>query len=930
MKLEDQYNQSVGLKFQIYNSIFLTIPVLQAKDVPNLLPILKDYCAKGLEQGKSPVDIIEKFLTEYKQSESDEERISFLSTILKYVERQVVLIDALEDASFSEINDLTGEGSLNYFLSQIQRDSQEEENLKAALQDFSLRLVLTAHPTQFYPSTILALITDLTEAIQQNDLQSIADYLHQLARTPFFQKARPSPYREAMNLIWYLENIFYDSVCDISDQLKRFFPEKVGGDDEDGDDGDDDDDGGDDPQRQRAIFALGFWPGGDRDGNPTVNFEVTEKVAHRLHRCILHCYYRHLRALKRRISFRDSHEKIAGLQSYVLRCLEEREQWNFSGFQSGLFELKRDLLQKHEGLFVEKLQRLIDATVVFGSHFASLDVRQDSREIRRAFNFLWQLRSGDANIDANIDANSNSNSSPDDKEIEIALNKSYQIQKPAQEDARGDRGDRSEHADRAEFDNHHQEWRLAQSASWKKLGPEMEESDPVLYDTLQCFYSMQRIQKRAGEVAAHRFIISLCHESADVLRLLLLARWTAFPQDPVTVDIIPLFETIEDLERAELVMTELYENVSYRVHLASRRDQQTVMLGFSDSTKDGGYLTANWNIFKTKESLTRLSKRFGIRIIFFDGRGGPPARGGGNTHNFYTSLGSSIASSEIQLTIQGQTVSSKFGTSSSARFNLEQLLTAGMENRLKMGIGGGLTSEDRMLLQKMSEVAQTAYQNLRNHPVFLSYLHHVSPLRYYGMLNIASRPTKRAPKEKAGASANEKDMSFDDLRAIPFVSSWSQLKQNVSGYYGLGIALQYIDSQGQLGKIKHLYKKSLFFRTLIENSMQSMCKTFFPLTQYLESDAQYGEFWKILHAEYLRTKHLILEISGQKELLENGRMNRESIELRGSAVLPLLVIQQYALIRLRQHDVSPRMRFLLRRLVLHSLSGNINASRNSA
>ena len=143
----------------------------------------------------------------------------------------------------------------------------------------------------------------------------------------------------------------------------------------------------------------------------------------------------------------------------------------------------------------------------------------------------------------------------------------------------------------------------------------------------------------------------------DVARVFALARWTAFGTEKVTVDVVPLFETIDDLVGAGASMNTLYSDENYRAHLQRRGNKQTIMLGFSDGTKDGGYMSANWNIYRAKENLTRVSKQNDIDVLFFDGRGGPPARGGGNTHNFYASLGKNIASSEIQLTVQGQTIS---------------------------------------------------------------------------------------------------------------------------------------------------------------------------------------------------------------------------------------------------------------------------------
>ena len=193
--------------------------------------------------------------------------------------------------------------------------------------------------------------------------------------------------------------------------------------------------------------------------------------------------------------------------------------------------------------------------------------------------------------------------------------------------------------------------------------------------------AIKSIQRYNGEQGCNRYIISQCNSALNVMEVLAFYIKRMENQE-INIDIVPLFETIEDLQRASGIMKQLYENEAYFSHVKRREKKQTIMLGFSDGTKDGGYLMANWSIYKAKEELTRISKEFDIDVIFFDGRGGPPARGGGKTNKFYASLGKNIANNEIQLTIQGQTVSSNFGTIDAAQYNMEQLINAGITNDL--------------------------------------------------------------------------------------------------------------------------------------------------------------------------------------------------------------------------------------------------------
>jgi phosphoenolpyruvate carboxylase len=407
----------------------------------------------------------------------------------------------------------------------------------------------------------------------------------------------------------------------------------------------------------------------------------------------------------------------------------------------------------------------------------------------------------------------------------------------------------------------------------------------------------------------------------EVFGLFLLSGWS---KDTLDIDIVPLFETIDDLQGAAEIMESLYKNDVYSQHLKRRNKRQTIMLGFSDGTKDGGYLMANWSIYKAKEELTSVSRNYGIDVVFFDGRGGPPARGGGKTHKFYASMGNNISNEEIQLTIQGQTVSSNFGTVDSAQFNIEQLLNAGISNHLFSAREKTLQQEDEVLLKELADESLKAYIQLKNHPDFLNYLSHISPLKFYSETNIGSRPAKRGSSSK---------LALKDLRAIPFVGAWSQLKQNVTGYYGVGMALQALDKSGKLPAIKQLYKNSQFFKTLIDNCEMAMKKCFFPLTEYLSNDARYGEIWNMIFHEYELTKKYIFQLSGKSELMFDYPVEQLSIQTRERIVLPLTTIQQYAMTRIRQleeQQAPAGPKEIFEKLVIRCSFGIINAGRNSA
>ncbi len=444
---------------------------------------------------------------------------------------------------------------------------------------------------------------------------------------------------------------------------------------------------------------------------------------------------------------------------------------------------------------------------------------------------------------------------------------------------------------------------------------QMEFQEDIVQDTVKNIMQLQLIQQKNGEEGCNRYAISNSEDIFSVLFVYAFFRW-CWNGDKIPFDIVPLFETMEGMNNSEQVMRELFDTPEYRTHIKERQNKQTIMLGFSDGTKDGGYLKANWEIFKTKEHLSAVCDQNDIKAIFFDGRGGPPARGGGKTHRFYASQSQKISNNEIQLTIQGQTITSTYGTKEQFTHNCEQLLSAGLSNTF-FGKEHIISDTSRQLLEELSQISFDKYNALKNHEMFLPYLENKSTLRYYGKTNIGSRPGKRG---------NSNKLAFSDLRAISFVGSWSQLKQNVPGYFGIGTAIHTMKEEGKLEALKTLFREVPFFKALILNSMMSLSKCYFDLTNYMSKDPDYGEFWNILRDEYDLSKEMVLLISGYEDLMEEEPISKKSINIREKIVLPLLMIQQYALQQIGQESAEKEV---YEKMVIRSLYGNINASRNS-
>ena len=851
------FDREVLSKYNVYNSVFLTLPFDEVNDTGSLLPLLSKFCQSGLDEHNTPEEIIEAFSNKYLDKPSESELVSLLFRFVQYIERQVVLFDAVEDAAFPTINNLDGQGSLRE-VKETAASKAQMDKLRTFLKEFKVRTVLTAHPTQFYPGAVLGIITDLIEAIKTDDLYIIKQLLSQLGKTPFIKKIKPTPYDEAVSLIWYLENVFYQSSGEIVSYIRNVIFK--------------------DEHLDNSIINLGFWPGGDRDGNPFVTTEITMQIADRLRTSILKCYYRDIRKLKRKLTFDHTQDIIVEIESKIYRSVYYSDGELFITTDELIAQLSelRDIVSKnHQSLYLDDIEDLIGKVELFGFYFATLDIRQNSKIHNTVFtDIVNQITQMDESIFP-----SNYFSLPYSERLRFASN--------------------------------------------AKASLNIEQfSDPTTIQTLESILAMQKIQQLNGEQGANRYIISNNENSLQVMETFAMIRILGW-ENP-SVDIIPLLEVIDDLRNASTIMEELFSNDAYSRHLKNRGNKQTVMLGFSDGTKDGGYLMANWSIYKAKEDISAVAVKYGIKVIFFDGRGGPPARGGGKTHKFYASLGSEIENHEIQLTVQGQTISSNFGTMESCRFNLENLLSAGITNGVFERHRGDFTLDEKHLLDELSQISFDEYSKFKAHEKFIPYLEQMSTLKYYAMTNIGSRPSKRSNSDK---------LNFADLRAIPFVGSWSQLKQNVPGFFGLGSALGKFEAADKWESVQSLYDNSLFFRTLLENSMMSLSKSNFALTAYMKNDPEFGSFWEIIHNEFLLTKRLLLKISRQKELMENYPDGKASIEVREKIVLPLLVIQQFALMKINKLSKQKNTEELVavyEKLVTRSLFGNINASRNSA
>ncbi len=841
----EEFKKLVKNKFYVYNSLFLNLPYQGIENVGMLIPLLFDQCEKGLKSGKNPQQILDLFFQNYANIDTEQERIDFMFSVIQYVERQVVLYDSVEDAAFPKLHKHSSSLSIKDYFQLVDKNKSWEKIAKK-LSTFSARIVLTAHPTQFYTPAVLDIIEELKSLILEDKINDIDVVLQQLGLTSLINTKKPTPLDEAKNIIYILRNVYYAAVGDLFTYIKS----NIENDDFD----------------NYNIIKLGFWPGGDRDGNPYVTADITKDVADELRINLMKCYYNDLKILRKKLTFKDLRLDLNNLRDRLyIAMFDPNRVVSYDDIIGPLLTVREILIDKYNSLYLKQLDDLIDKVKIFKTHFATLDIRQDHSKHRLVVETVLKTNNY---IKESLDELA------EDELTNLLLNEKLQL-------------------DSKDF------------------------NDEIVKDTIANISHLKDIQNKNGEEGCNRYIISNSEDIYSVLFVYGLFRWCGWEKDKITFDIVPLFETMNGMDTAEATMQYLFDLPDYRSHLEQRGSKQTMMLGFSDGTKDGGYLKANWSILKTKEVLSKVCSKNGIDAIFFDGRGGPPARGGGKTHRFYAAQTKDIANNEIQLTIQGQTITSTYGTKEQFMHNSEQLLTAGLSNNL-FGKENVISRESRKLMEELSDISFAKYDALKQHEMFISYLENRSTLKYYTKANIGSRPGKRGQKAK---------LELTDLRAISFVGSWSQLKQNVPGYFGIGTAIKKLKDEGRLRELKKLFQEVPFFETLMLNSMMSLSKCYFELTSYMKDDKEYGDFWNILHDEFQLSKQMLLLISNSEILMENEAVSRESIKIRENIVLPLLVIQQYAL-----HQISENSEYkaLYEKIVTRSLYGNINASRNSA
>ncbi|TNF29778.1 MAG: phosphoenolpyruvate carboxylase [Deltaproteobacteria bacterium] len=760
-------------------------------------------------------------------------------------------------------------GGLDETFAGLAASGHDLDGLLALLGRTHVEPVFTAHPTEASRRTVLqkhqriarALVDRLdpsrTPAEDRAALGRIRGEVTTAWQTQELLSARPQVKDEVEHVLFYLTDIFYRIVPAFYEALEDAAEAAYGR---------------RDPRFDalRPVLSFASWVGGDMDGNPNVGATTIEATLERHRDLIVRRYVPEVEALASEFSHstmrvgvdgavirrgalyaesfpeemadipRRYHDmpyrvllRLVAARLRATRRGEDRGYTSVRGFIDDL-RLVHQSLEDNRGHYAGsfRLLRLMRRADTFGFHLATLDVRQDALVHRTV---VGQLLGEDP---------------------------ARWLAKSAAE-----RGARLEDALR--------------SGEVPAVAPTAEAQK-----TLDVFRAIRRSRERYGERAIGPYIISMAQSTEDVLAVLLLARWggMADRDGNVALDVAPLFETVPDLEGARATMSELLSSPLYRAHLTRRGDRQVVMIGYSDSNKEGGLVASRWAIHRAQSELVALMRPAGVDLTFFHGKGGTVSRGGGKTHRAILAEPRGAVNGHLRVTEQGEVINSKYGLRGTAMRNLELTVSAVLSRTVAAeGPDDPRLPAWSARVHELAGTTRATYRDLvYGDPDFVEYFRRATPIDVIERLRIGSRPASR---RKGGGVEN--------LRAIPWVFAWTQSRHILPGWYGLGSGLEALARAHGEEALKEMARDWPFFRTLLEDVELVMAKADMGIAaRYAELAGALGErFFPRIIAEYDRTRAQVLKLLGEEELLAQDAPTRNSIRLRNPYVDPMSLLQ---------------------------------------
>lgn len=812
--------------------------------------------------------------------------------------------------------DRTRPESLGDAVRRLQADGATPEAVQQALDRLRIDLVFTAHPTEAKRRTTRRILRQLRHAlqqIQQTDLlpreelqfrdQLLAD-LTLLWQVDSIRPQRPTVMNEVERGIFFFDGLWHVLPTlrkELRTALAEVYPGHV--------------------FHLPAFITFGSWIGGDRDGNPFVTHEVTGQALELLRRSAIEKHLSVCRKLAqylvmserqvavdpalrqalqqalKKSSFRSATESIAEVELYRrwLKVIETKLEATLAAAGTAIAEgagyrmaeelaadvrlLAESLGRDHgERLVAAHLESWIDQIETFGLQFASLDVRQDSRVHVEVLTEIFR-KSGQC-------------------------------------------------ADYAAADEAQRQALLLQEPT---IGSELVSSglSDMARETLSLFKLLVRIIRAHGPERLGGHVISMTHKPSDVLAVWWFWQWAwkASPSDgtrPLTyLPIIPLFETIDDLKHGPTILSDLLAIPQYAAYLqssAAPQPSQVVMVGYSDSTKDGGYLAASWGLFRVQNRLAEVAQEAGIRLVVFHGRGGALGRGGGPAARAILSLPPRSVGGSLRMTEQGEVLAERYDDPRIAARHLEQVTWATL---LVSGREAEPTPPEWLeLLDGLSERSYRHYRQLVEAPGFLAYFDQATPISEIERLPIGSRPSRRRERK-----------SLSDLRAIPWTFAWTQSRQFLPAWFGLGTAIwEHVVARGDDWQpLQDLYDRWPFFQAVIDNAVLALAKADLGIArryaELLQDDEARESIWKLIEEEFQRSQAVVLMITRQTALLSSTPWLQQSILERNPSVDPLNLIQIELIRRMRtaleagQDDVATHLGELIRFTIQGVASG---------
>ena len=778
------------------------------------------------------------------------------------------------------------------------------EDLKSWLADFSVRPVFTAHPTEASRRSVLnklALISDLLEAPASRARDArLSEAIDLLWQTDELRVERPLVIDEAVNALYYLDDLFRLTVPDVLDDFAHEVARL-----------------GVTIEPTAKPLSFGTWIGGDRDGNPNVTADVTREtiviqVGHAI-RVISEALsqLRQSLSVSTRITnvsqelknsveqdlanipeFEARYRRLNAREPYRLKTtaivhrleltrkrhaagaphVPGRDYANTDELLADLNLMRDSLMANHGELIATgELERIIRTISAFGLIHATMDVREHSQMHHAAL----------ANFGISVD---------------------YASKEPG-----------------TRFD-------LLISELENQTPRSPENLDDQSAKTLDTFKAINELISQFGPEVIETYIISMTKHPEDLLAAVVLAKEAGLiniNNGVAKIGFAPLLETVAELRAADVILEKLLANPTYRKLVSLRGDEQEVMLGYSDSNKDAGIATSQWEIHQAQRRLRDVAIKYGVKLRLFHGRGGSVGRGGGPTYDALIALPWGSLDGQIKMTEQGEVISDKYSIPTLARENVELTLAAALEATV-LNRGPRQSEEDlkqwNECMELISENSFQKYRNLVSHQDLPAYFYSSTPVEQLGDMFLGSRPSRRQ-------GAND---GIENLRAIPWVFGWTQSRQIVPGWYGVGTGLKAARAAGQVKVLKQMLEEWHFFKTFISNVEMTMAKTDLKMAQHYVNTlvpAELRHFFADIKAEFELTSQEINALRGNEDLLGDQPLLARTLQIRDQYLAPLHMMQVNLLERVRTagDDADP----LLRRALLLTINGVALGLRNT-